>query len=344
MALPKTEKILSATVLILVAASAVYFFNGHESDAALQTTDDAYVQADFTWVAPRIAGQITEVRVRSDEAVVAGQLLAVLDERDLTAALAVAEADVAVAKAQIENLKAQRTRQAALIAQAVSAVDASQAALTLAQANGQRYLTLSADGSGTRQEAQQAEAQARIQKAALARDLAGQSAAKMQIGILGTELTKAAAVQARSEASLANAQLNLSYTRITAPVAGTVGRYGLRQGAYVTVGSPLLALVPLDAVYIEANYRETQLAKVRPGQAAKIRVDTLPGVVLHGRVESLAPASNIAYSPLAPHNATGNFTKVVQRLTVRIALDPNQAASEQLRVGMSVQPSIDTRL
>ena len=216
-----------------------------------------------------------------------------------------------------------------------------EASLELAKANAERYRNLSVDGSGSRQEAQHADTQLKAQQAGLERDKAGVDSARKQISIYEADLEKAVCALERAKASLAFAELNLSYTRITAPIDGTVARRSVREGAFVTIGSPLLAIVPLEKVYIEANFRETQLARIRPGQAVSIRVDTLPGVVLSGCVASLSPASGASFAPVAPQNATGNFTKVVQRLPVRISINPGQAASVQLRVGMSVQPTIE---
>lgn len=177
--------------------------------------------------------------------------------------------------------------------------------------------------------------------AALDRDKAGVDSARLQVSILEADLKKAESVWDRTQAALAAAKLNLSYTRITVPIDGTVSHRSLRQGAFVNIGTPLLALVPLDKVYIEANFRETQLAKIHSGQTVTIRIDTLPGVILSGRVASLASASGASFSLVAPQNATGNFTKVVQRLPVRISINPGQTSSMQLRVGMSVQPTIE---
>jgi membrane fusion protein (multidrug efflux system) len=187
---------------------------------------------------------------------------------------------------------------------------------------------------------QQAEEQLGIQLANQEKSTAGLQAAKQQVAILKADLEKAWAALAQAQAAQDAADLRLSYTRITAPINGTVGKKSVRNGAFVNVGQPLLAIVPLDAVYITANYRETQLARVRPGQAVDITVDALPGKTLRGTVESLGPASGVSYSAVAPHNATGNFTKIVQRLPVRIRVNPGQSMAEKLRVGMSVTPKI----
>lgn len=341
MALPKTAKIITGLVLVSVVGGGVYLLNHHQSDANQQSTDDAYVRADSTLVAPRVNGQIARVLVGDDETVKAGQLLAEIDDRDLRVAVRSAQAETAAAQAAIESLKATIKRQAATIQQAQAAVRSDEASIALAKANAERYRNLSADGSGTRQEAQNADAQLQVHQAALDRDKAGVEAARLQISILEADLKKAESSLDRAKAALAVAELNLSYTKIIAPIDGTVARRSVRKGAFVAVGVPLLAIVPLEEVYIEANFRETQLTRIRPGQAVSVRVDTLPGVVLSGCVASLSPASGASFAPVAPQNATGNFTKVVQRLPVRISINPGQVASRQLRVGMSVQPTIE---
>lgn len=341
MALPQTAKIVSGFLIGAVGVAGVYLLNRHESNANRQSTDDAYVRADFTLVAPRINGQITRVLVNDDETVRVGQLLAEIDDRDLRVAVQSAKAEAAAAQAAIGSLLATIKRQTSAIEQAQAAVRSDEASLALARANATRYRNLSRDGSGTQQEAQQADAQWQVQMAALDRDKAGAEGARLQSTILEADLKKAESTRDRSLAALAAAKLNLSYTRITAPIGGTVAHRSLREGAFVNIGSPLLALVPLDKVYIQANFRETQLASIHPGQGVAIRIDSLPGLVLSGRVASLASASAASFAPVAPQNATGNFTKVVQRLPVRIIINPGQAASRQLRVGMSVQPTIE---
>jgi membrane fusion protein (multidrug efflux system) len=231
-------------------------------------------------------------------------------------------------------LRAQLDRQQSAIAQAQAAVAASSANLKLAEANRLRFAYLARDGSGSVMAAQQAEAEWRIQRAARARDQAGLRAAEQQVAILRAEQDKA-------EAASAQADLNLSHAHIVAPVSGIVAQRHARVGGYARVGEPLLTLVPLDALYVEAHFRETQLARVRVGQPVDITVDALPDVHLKGRVHSLGPASGVSFSTVPPHNATGNFTKIVQRLPVRIHLEPDQEDARRLRVGMSVRPKIE---
>jgi len=341
MALPRKVKIFSSVVIVAVVAAGIFFRDHHESDASQQSTDDAYVRADFTLVAPRVNGQITRVLVDDHETVKAGQLLADIDDRDFQVAVQSAKAEVMAARAAMDSLRSQIRRQESVIQQTVATVKSDEASLELAKANAERYRNLSADGSGSRQESQHADTDLKSQQAALERDSAGVDSARKQVSIFQADLEKAASALERAKASLVAAELNLSYTKITAPIDGTVARRSVRQGAFVNVGTPLLAVVPLEKVYVEANLRETQLADIHPGQAALIRVDSLPGVIVKGHVESVSPASGASFAPVAPQNATGNFTKIVQRIPVRISIDPGQQASKRLRVGMSVQPTIE---
>ncbi|EJL04694.1 MULTISPECIES: HlyD family secretion protein [Pseudomonas] len=341
MALPKKAQITSA-MLLVVAIGGVVYFNRPESGASIQSTDDAYVQADFTVVAPRVSGTVETVSVEDNQWVKKGDLLATLDDRDFVAAVNAAKAQVASAQAGISSLQAHLTQQHATIRQAQAALAADEAALKLASVNHARYRNLATDGSGTVQAQQQAEAQLSIQSASRDKSQAVLEAARQQVDVLKADLEKATAALAHAQAAQAIAELKLSYTRITAPLDGTIGQKSVRVGAFVRTGSPLLAIVPLDAVYITANFRETQLAQVETSQAVSIDVDALPGQALEGTVQSLGPASGASYSAIAPHNATGNFTKIVQRIPVRIRLNPDQPAAARLRVGMSVTPHIRT--
>lgn len=340
MALSKKIKLATVVALLIVTAVGLVGLSRPESSASTQSTDDAYIEADFTLVAPRVGGTVDNVLVEENQHVKKGQLLATIDDRDFVVAVKAASATVSGARAQIISLKSHLAQQESVIRQAQAAASAADAALKLASDNQKRYRNLAKDGSGTVQAMQQAEEQLRIQLANQEKSTAGVQAAKQQVAILKADLEKAWAALAQAQAAQDAADLRLSYTRITAPISGTVGKKSLRTGAFVNVGQPLLAIVPLDAVYITANYRETQLARVRPGQAVDITVDALPGETLKGTVESLGPASGVSYSVVAPHNATGNFTKIVQRLPVRIRVNPGQTMAAKLRVGMSATPNI----
>jgi len=329
-------------VVVLAAAAAYATLNQPESEAAQQATDDAYVQADLTAMAPQVAGVIAEVPVQDNQAVQAGQLLVRLDDRDLRVALDAAKAQVASAQASLEVLEAQIQRQNSEVQQVQANLSADEATLQLAQANRSRFTQMAQDGSGTEQARQQAEAQWQQASAARLRNQAAVASAQAQLGVLKAEHKRAQAALASAQAAQAGAELKLSYTLVKAPVAGVVAAHHARVGSYAQTGQPLLTLVPKDALYVEAHFRETQLARIQVGQAVSLRVDALPGVLLRAHVASLGPASGVSLSPLPAHNATGNFTKIVQRLPVRIELEPGQDVARQLRVGMSVRPQIET--
>jgi membrane fusion protein (multidrug efflux system) len=306
------------------------------------STDNAYVQADYTTVAPRISGYVTQVLVQDNETVKAGQVLARIDDRDFRVALDQARADVETADATLRNLDAQIAQQRSAIDQEKAEIAAAEASLAFATADNTRYGNLMKTGYGTVQRAQLAEAALREKTATLHKSVAGLAVAERQVDVLTSERSKAEAQRDHSLASQHQAELNLSYTSVTAPVDGTVGARALRVGQYVQAGTALMAVVPLDAVYVIANYKETQLANVRAGQKVEIGIDSYPGTVLHGHVDSLSPASGLEFALLPPDNATGNFTKIVQRVPVKIALD-DRTMNGLLRPGMSAEPTIDTR-
>ncbi|TPL99840.1 HlyD family secretion protein [Mesorhizobium sp. B2-3-10] len=339
----RLKRIAFATVLLATAIAAGYWGYGYWTKGQyLVSTDDAYLKADYTTVAPKISGYIAAVLVHDNQAVEAGQILARIDDRDFRAALAQADAEVKAAEAAVRNLDAQIALQHSLIEQARATVAATQASLTFASADAERYTTLAKSGTGTAQKAQASRAQADQLVAGLRRDEASVAAAQAKISVLATERDSAVAQEDRAEATAEQARLNLSYATITAPVDGTVGARTVRIGQYVGSGTQLMAVVPMDAVYVVANFKETQLAHVRDGQPVRVTVDGLPDVQLKGHVDSLSPASGLEFALLPPDNATGNFTKIVQRIPVRIAVD-NHEFGGLLRAGMSVEPTIDTK-
>nr|WP_314545478.1 HlyD family secretion protein [uncultured Massilia sp.] len=340
MSLPKSAKMSIAVLVAALVAGSAYSYQYRESGSAAQSTDDAYVTADFTLVAPKVAGNVVEVLVEDNQQVRKGQLLARIDDRDYVVAVDMAKAELAKANADLVRARAAIVQQGSTIKRAAAAIDADAATLKFAKANAERYRNLASDGSATQQDRQQAESQADTAAAHHTAAVAALGAARQEVDVLQAQLAQAEAQVARSKAALDAAELNLSYTRVEAPVDGIVGQRSVRVGAYTRVGVPLLAVVPLQQAYVEANFRETQLARMRVGQRVTMTVDMLPGTTLTGHVDSLAPASSVAFSPVAPDNATGNFTKVVQRLPVKIVLDPNQQAAHLLKVGMSVTPTV----
>jgi membrane fusion protein, multidrug efflux system len=331
---------LAAGLGALAAAGFGYDYLTH--GRYLESTDDAYVKADSTIVAPKVSGHIAQVLVGDNARVKPGQLLAKIDDRDFKAALNQAHADVAAANASVHNLDAQIDLQQPLIQQQAAAVEASEAALKFAQEEQARYDGLMKTGSGTIQRAQQTDAALREKTAQLQREKSGLSAANMKVEVLTTERAKAVAQLDRARAMEQQATLNLSYTEIKAPVGGTVGARSLRVGQFVQAGTQLMAVVPLDAVYVVANFKETQLTHMRDGQPVELRVDGFSGTRLKGHVDSLSPASGLEFALLPPDNATGNFTKIVQRVPVKIVLDDNSLKG-LLRPGMSAEPTVNTK-
>jgi membrane fusion protein, multidrug efflux system len=307
------------------------------------TTDDAYVDAHSAPIAPQVSGYIIAVPVDDNQRVRAGQVLARIDPRLYRAAFNQARANVAAAQASIATLQQQIEQQRLVVEQDDQQVMSDQAAQLYAQQNFVRYTQLARDSWGTVQNAQQATANIREKTAALQRDTTGVAAAKKQIAVYEAQLAQAKATLAQQQAAEKQAALNLGYTTIVAPFDGVIGVRTATVGQYVEPGAQLMAVVPLRRVYITANYKETDLTDVRPGQPVTIDVDTFPGTTVHGTVASLAPASGEQFALLPPDNATGNFTKIVQRIPVKIAVDRNDPLLGELRPGMSVEPTIDTK-
>jgi membrane fusion protein (multidrug efflux system) len=329
--------------VLLVAAVGTYGRYYWTVGRFLVSTDDAYVEADSTIVAPQVSGYLSAVLVADNQPVKAGQTLAKIDDRDYVAALAQAKADVATAQADIENATAALLQQQAVIAQARATVTVDQANLTYAEQENARYRDLANRGSGSVQMAQQALSKLDTARATLTRDTAAVTAAEQQVAILQAQLAKANAALQHNQAVQEQAQLNLGFTNIVAPIDGVVGNRSLRIGQFVQAGTQLMAVVPLAAVYVIANFEEIQLAGIRAGQPVDIVVDTYSGTTVKGHIDSIAPTSGQEFALLPPDNATGNFTKIVQRIPVKIAIDRNDPLRGELRPGMSVTPTIDTR-
>jgi len=338
MNLTSKQTLIICGVAIVLAGVGIYTLTG---DSTRQSTNDAFIAADYSVVAPKVGGFISQVLVEDNQQVKAGQLLALIDDRDLQIALTAAEAEVLSATAQVEQAGALLQRQSAVIAQAEAMLSASRAEATFAQQEQQRYEHLAGLGAGTVQNAQQARNRIDTAKAHHLSADAVLAADRRQVEILVAQQHAAEAGLQRAKAVRDQARLQVSYTRIVAPIDGMVGERAMRVGNYVSPGSKLLSVVPLEHAYIIGNFQENQLTRVVPGQAVQVRVDTYPGEVLKAHVESIAPATGVTFAAIRPDNATGNFTKVVQRLPVKIVLEPNQPLAARLRVGLSVEASID---
>jgi membrane fusion protein (multidrug efflux system) len=332
--------LLSLLLLVLLAMAlavwAVMTRNDHR-------TNDAWVNADYTIVAPKVSGYVAHIDVKDNQQVAAGERLATLDDRDYRVALESAEADLQVSEAKLLSSQAQLEQQQSVIAQQKASVAASQATAQYAGQSAERYNRLYKSGTVAADEQQKASSAQRSATATVRQSEAALAAAIKQVGVLQAAVRSSQADVAAAKANVDQARLNLSYTRIVAPVAGMVGQRTVRLGAWVSAGTRLLAVVPLQQTYITANYLETQLKDVRPGQPVRIKVDALPDQVFTGHVDSIAPATGATFSAISPDNATGNYTKIVQRLPVKIVLDKGQPNLAQLRVGMSAVPEINTQ-
>jgi membrane fusion protein (multidrug efflux system) len=310
--------------------------------AVIQTTNDAYVRAELTRLSSRVAGEVLTVAVKDFQRVKAGDLLVQIDPADYQAQVAQAEAGVAGAQAALDNLANQVELQYATIAQGEAQQVSAQAQEVEARQEQERQQSLTQTEAGTRQKLEQATAGYARAQADVRASRALIAAQRHQLEVLsGTKKQRAADIEA-AKATLAAARLKLGYTKIVAPFDGVVGERQVQPGDYVNIGSSLINVVPLPDVYVIANYKETQLTRVKPGQPVDMTVDSFPNERLHGRVERIAPASGSQFALLPPDNATGNFTKVVQRVPVRIALDKGQPLLERLLPGMSMETRIHT--
>jgi membrane fusion protein, multidrug efflux system len=309
----------------------------------IQTTDDAYVGGDVTTLSSKVPGFIEKVLIIDNQWVKAGDLLVKLDDRDYRAQLTRAQASVAAQTAALDNLDANRRLQQSIIDQAEADIAATVAELARARYDFDRYRTLSNDRFASVQRFQQADADHEKALAADRKARAGLEAARRRLDVIDTQKqqTQAALDQSLAERDLAT--LNLAYTEIRAPIDGVVGNRSARAGAYATVGVQLLAVVPAHGLWVDANFKESQLTAMREGQVAEVVADVLPGVSFRGHVASLAPATGAQFSVIPPENATGNFTKIVQRVPVRIVLEEDASELGKLRPGLSVVVRVDER-
>jgi membrane fusion protein (multidrug efflux system) len=312
-------------------------------DRFFQKTDDAYVGGDVTAISPHISGFIAQIAVTDNQEVEAGQLLIRLDDRDVRAVADHAEAVLRQQKAMLTSLLAKFVQQQSTIQQAAADLNAKVAQADFAKVDAERYRTLARTSSGSRQDEQRTSALDQQASAAVNSAQAGLSAAKQQLSVLDAEIAQANAAVEQAEADLQAAQLNLSYAEIRSPIDGYIGNRAARVGAYVSQGTYLLTVVPAHKLWVDANFKEDQLARMKPGQAATIVADTLPDHVFHGHLLSLAPATGAVFSVIPPENATGNFTKIVQRVPVRIVLDDGDASLGRIRPGLSTIATVDTR-
>ncbi|HEY2049150.1 MAG TPA: HlyD family secretion protein [Caulobacteraceae bacterium] len=334
--------------LFFVVAAGILFFvitrwNSWEGAPGWKGTDDAYLTSDPTPIAAKVPGYVAAVPVQDFERVRAGQLVALVVDDDYRAAVAQVRANVAASAAQIETLKAQVTLQKANVEAARAVVASTTANLDQNGRDLARQQRLLQGGSSTTEASEKLGTTHDQLVAQLAQNRAQTDAATRQIAVLIAQQGQAEATLAAQKAALTTAEINLAYTRIIAPVDGVLGQRQVRPGQYVAPGTQITTLIPLPRVWVVANYRETQLTHVVVGDRAEVRVDTFPGHVLKGHVQSLSPGSGATFALLPPDNATGNFTKVVQRIAVKILIDDPDGLADRLRPGMSVIARVDAR-
>lgn len=339
------KRVLWAVVAAIVAVFAVGLvlyawrlppFTGH-----VQRTDNAYVRGQVTIISPQVSGYVTAVPVQDFQTVQQGQLLAQVDDRTYRQKLEQAEAALHSAEAALSNSTQSQASARGAVAQQRASIAAAQAALTKAQADADRARTLKAGGWVSQSNVDIAVAALRSAHAQLAQAQAAEGVAQTGVTSAVVNRDSLAAAVENARAAVRLAQIDLANTRIIAPRSGRLGEIGVRQGQYVTAGTQLMGLVP-DVVWVTANMKETQMRDIRVGQPVEIAVDALGGQTLRGRVERIAPAAGSEFSVIRPDNATGNFTKVAQRIPVRIRIEPGQAGMERLAPGMSVVAKVDT--
>ena len=337
----KTFKIIGLIGLAVVVG--LYGAHWWTSGRFIQDTDDAYVGGDITVIGSKVPGYIQRIEVTDNQVVHKGDLLVKIDDRDYKAAVAKADAAVAAQEAALHNLDAVAELQHSVIAQAQAGLTAAQAEANRSKLDDQRYRDLVGRAAVSVEAAQRAQADSQTAHAATERASAAVQAAQRQLDVIDTQKRQidAALGQAHAEADLA--RLNLSYTELRAPVDGVIGNRRARVGTYAGAGSQMLVVVPSHGLWVDANFKEDQLERMKVGQEVDVRADVLPGKAFKGHVTSLAPATGAQFSVLPPENATGNFTKIVQRVPVRVTLDGTDGDLGVLRPGLSVTATIDTK-
>ncbi|MFD1788766.1 HlyD family secretion protein [Sphingomonas floccifaciens] len=338
----RAKLILSVIVVGLLVAGGIWFLNYQNHGKYLEETNDATIQADMVTVAPRVAGYVSAVLVNENQDVRAGQPLVRIDPRTARAQAAQAEAQIALAGAQIDATRAQVREQFAAIDQARAQLSAARVKAAFDAQEVARYRPLAASGAETREQLAKLEVAAR-QSAENARAAAATLAAQeRRVGTIQSQIRQGEAQGQAARAQLASANVDVGATTLTAAIGGRVGDKTVTLGQFVQAGTRLMSIVPLDKIYVTANFKETQLALMRPGQPVTIKVDALDGMELAGRVESLAPGTGAQFSLLPPQNATGNFTKITQRVPVRVSIEATPAARRLLVPGLSVTVTVDT--
>lgn len=331
--------IVAAVVGVALIAGGFVWWQGKQR---WEGTDNAFVQADTTLISPQIDGYVAEVLVGDNQRVEAGQVLIRLDDSEARAQLAEAQANLAAVMAAVDNVDARSAQEQATVAARAAAVRQAQAQAGLAQAQVDRYGKLAEQGWVSQQRIQAERAGAQTAAASVAEAQAALVAEQRTAAVLGSTRAQSVAAVEQARASVEQAQIALDRTVIRAPVAGVVGARGVRAGQYVRPGGQLMSIVPLGDTYVVANFKETQVGRLKIGQTVEISADAFPGQHLTGHIDSFAPATGSEFALIPVENATGNFTKITQRVPVRIVVERGGQAVA-LRPGLSVEVKVDLK-
>ncbi|HEU6441074.1 MAG TPA: HlyD family secretion protein [Microvirga sp.] len=339
----RKKPILAAVLLGALAFGGYEGFHWWTEGRFMVSTDDAYVQADITILSAKVSGYVSSVAVANNQSVKAGDLIAKIDEGDYRFALQAAEDKLATQESAIERIGRQIEAGRASVAQSEAQIAAAQAEFERAQSDYARQQQLARSDYTSRASLENAKAARDRAEANVKSAQAALAAAEANVEVLAAQQNEARRVAAELQTAVAKAERDLSFTEIRAPADGVIGNKAVEVGTFVQPGARLAALVPLTSVHVDANFKETQLASLRVGQKVRIEVDAFPDADIVGTVESVSPASGAVFSLLPPENATGNFTKIVQRVPVRVAVSPEVAQQGLLRPGLSVVVDVDTR-
>ncbi len=340
---PTVRRVLLTLVIVAAVGVAIWLVRYFTYARYFEETNDAQFRAETVTIAPRVNGYVERVLVRENQDVRAGDPLVLIEARDYSAQAQQVEAQLARSSAGIEDARAAVAQQQAVIEQASAQLAAARARAAHDAAQVARYAPLVASGAESAERLAQLRLSAAQSAQALREQEAAVAVAQRRLPGLEAQIRQARASESGARAQVASAEVNLKATRLVAPVSGRIGNKTVTVGQYVTAGTRMMSIVPLEQLYIVANFKETQLALMRPGQPAQIKVDALDGFSIPGRVESLAPGTGAQFSILPPQNATGNFTKIVQRVPVRIAITAGPEARRLLVPGLSVTVTVDTR-
>ncbi len=339
---PVVRLVLGIVAVVAVVLLVLWLIRYETHGKYVEGTNDAYIQADAVTVSPRIAGYVEQLFVTDNQDVKAGQPLLRIDPRDYKAQTSQYQAQIDVARANVDNVRAGIREQEAAVAQARAQLASAQSDAAFAASEVARYTPLAASGAETRERLNDLRNRATQAANAVTAQRAALTSTERRIGSLNAQVRQARAQGESAGAQLAAANVNLGATTIKASVDGRVGNKSVQAGQFVQTGTRLMSIVPLASIYIQANFKETQIGLMRPGQPATIHVDALNGVDLKGHVESVSPGTGGQFSLLPPQNATGNFTKIVQRVPVRVAIDAGPDARRVLVPGLSVTVEVDT--